>query len=61
MTWWLRFLEGDADVSKHVAVLTVYIILLMYICCAFVGLDNKQFKMNEMGKACSTHGQGRCI
>jgi len=39
----LRLPEDDADASKHVAVLTVYKILLMYMCCAFVGLYNKQF------------------
>jgi len=38
-------LEGDADTSKHVGVLMIYKILFIYIyiymCCAFVGLDNK--------------------
>jgi hypothetical protein len=27
---------------KHVAVLTVYKILFIYMCCAFVGLDNRR-------------------
>ena len=36
--------EDDADASKHVAALTVYKILLIYICWAFVGLDNKLYK-----------------
>jgi len=30
----------DADASKHVGVFTLYKIL--FICCAFVGLDSKQ-------------------
>jgi hypothetical protein len=33
--------EDDADESKHVGVLTIYKILLIYVCCAFVGLGNK--------------------
>jgi len=41
-------------VTKHVAVLTIYriLLLLLYIyicvcvCCAFVGLDNKLYKMH---------------
>jgi len=32
LTWCLRLSEGDADVSKHVAVLMTYIILFLYIC-----------------------------
>ena len=30
----------DADASKHVAVFTI-LKYFLYICCAFVGLDNK--------------------
>jgi hypothetical protein len=37
----LRLTEDDADASKHVAVFTIYKILLIHICCTFVGLDNK--------------------
>ena len=39
----LKTPEDDADASKRVEVLTIYKILLIYsyICCAFVGLDNK--------------------
>ena len=37
----LHHLQGP----KHVALLTIYKILLLYICCAFVGLDNKLYKM----------------
>jgi hypothetical protein len=33
--------EDDAYALKHLGVLTVYKILLINICCAFVGLDNK--------------------
>jgi hypothetical protein len=36
-----RLPEDDADASKLVVVPTIYKILLMYICCAFVALDNK--------------------
>jgi len=36
----------DADASKHVAVLTIYKILLIYICCAFVGLGDILYKMH---------------
>ena len=40
----IRVPEADADASKHVGVLTTYKILLyIYICCALVGLDNKQY------------------
>jgi len=39
--------EDDADVSKHVGVLVKYKILFMYIYCAFVGLDNKLYKMHS--------------
>ena len=42
--WWDDYIilpEDDAGESKHVAVLTVYKILLIYTCCAFVGLYNK--------------------
>ena len=36
--------------DENVVVLTIYKILLIYICCAFVGLDNKQkyFVHNQM-------------
>ena len=37
----LKTPEDDADASKRVGVLTTYKIFLIYICCAFVGLDNK--------------------
>jgi len=33
--------EDDAYALKHLGVLTIYKILLINICCAFVGLDNK--------------------
>jgi hypothetical protein len=36
--------EYDADTSKHVAVLVIYKILLIYIYCAFVGMDNKLYR-----------------
>jgi len=35
-------LKIDVDALKHVGALTLYKIYLTYICCAFVGLDNKQ-------------------
>ena len=38
--------EDDADVLKRVAVLTIYKILLINIRYAFVGLDNKLYKMH---------------
>jgi len=41
----LRLPDDDADALKHVGVLTIYEILLMYM-CAFVGLDNKLYKMH---------------
>jgi hypothetical protein len=39
----LRLPEDDADSLKYVGVLMIYKILhiYIYICCAFVGLDNK--------------------
>ena len=39
----IRLPEDDADASKHVGVLMIHKILLIhiYICCAFVGLDIK--------------------
>jgi hypothetical protein len=42
----LRFPEDNADALKHVGVLTIYRILLIYICIcsALVGRDNKQAK-----------------
>jgi hypothetical protein len=40
----IRFPEDDADASKHVGVLKIYKILLIYICCAFVGLNIKLIK-----------------
>jgi len=38
----------DADASKHVGVLTIHKVLLIYIYiyCAFVGLDKKMCKMH---------------
>ena len=36
-----RLPEGDAGALKHAGLLTIYKILLINICCAFVGLDNK--------------------
>ena len=39
--------EDDVGASKHVAVLSIYTILLMYVCCAFVGLDNKQLSVTD--------------
>jgi len=38
-------LEDDADTSKHVGVLMIYKMLLIYTYCAFVGLDNKLSSM----------------
>jgi hypothetical protein len=37
----LRLTAVDADTLKHVGVLTIYKILLINICCTFVGLDKK--------------------
>ena len=37
----LKIPEDDADASKCVGVLTIYKILLIYMYCAFVCLDNK--------------------
>jgi hypothetical protein len=42
----LRLPEDDAGALKHVRVLTIYKILLINICCAFVGLDNELYKMH---------------
>jgi ascorbate-specific PTS system EIIC-type component UlaA len=42
----LRFFY-DTDASKHVAVLSIYKILFIYIYCAFVGLDDKLDKMHS--------------
>jgi hypothetical protein len=36
--------EDDVDALKHEGVLTIYKLLLINI-CAFVGLDNKLYKM----------------
>jgi hypothetical protein len=36
-----RLLEDDAGALKHVGLLMIYKILLINICCEFVGLDNK--------------------
>jgi hypothetical protein len=33
--------EDDAYALKHLGVLTTYKILLINICCALIGLDNK--------------------
>jgi len=41
----LRLPEDDADALKHVAVLTMYKILLIYMLC-IIGLDNKLYKMH---------------
>jgi len=51
----LRLPEDDVDALKYVAVLKIYKILLIYICvcvcvfmcCAFVGLDNELYKMQR--------------
>jgi len=51
-----RFPENDTQGLKHVGVLTIYRILLIYIyiyiyiCCAFVGMDNKTKKHNATKK-----------
>jgi hypothetical protein len=37
----LKTPEDDADALKCVGVLTIPKILLIYLCCAFVYLDNK--------------------
>jgi hypothetical protein len=37
----LRISEDDADALKHLGVLICNILLYIYICCAFVGQDNK--------------------
>jgi len=44
----LRLLEDDRDSLKYVGVFTIYKILLIYIniCCVFVDLDNKLYKMH---------------
>jgi hypothetical protein len=36
----LYILEDNADALKHVGILTIHTILLISICCAFVGLDD---------------------
>ena len=43
--------EVYVDVLKHVAVLTLYKILLIYIyiCCACVGLDNTRYIHQNIG------------
>jgi len=41
----IRLLEDDADALQHVGVLMLHKVLLIYICCSFVGLDNKLYKM----------------
>ena len=43
----MRLLEDDADTLKHVVVLTVYKISLIYVSCVFLGLDNKLHKMHS--------------
>ena len=40
----VRLPADDADASKHVGLLTIYKILLIYMLC--VGLDNKLYKMH---------------
>ena len=43
----IKLPEDAALASKHVAVLTIYkISFIYYICCAFIGLDNKLYKMH---------------
>jgi len=37
----LRLPENDPDALKHVGVLMIYKTVVIYICCTFVGLDNK--------------------
>jgi hypothetical protein len=39
--------EDDVGASKHVGVLPVYKIMLIYICCAVVDLDNKLYKIHS--------------
>ena len=39
----LRLPEDDADASKHVGVLMIHKILLIYVYFAYVGVDNKQY------------------
>ena len=47
---WTELTEDDAAALQHVALLTIYKILIIYIhtyihtCCAFIGLDNKLIK-----------------
>ena len=41
----LRLSEDEADASIYVGILRTYKIFLQYMCCAFVGLDNKLDKM----------------
>ena len=43
----LRLPEDNADASQHVGVLMIHKILLIYICCAFVGLGNKLYTMHS--------------
>jgi len=47
--WFFLYLciTRDAGASKHVGVLTIHKIffIYIYICCAFVGLDNELYKM----------------
>jgi hypothetical protein len=40
-----RLPEDVADELKRVRVLTLHEILLIYVCCTFVGLDNKLHNM----------------
>jgi len=42
----IRLPEDDTDALKHVRVLTIYktLYIHIYICCAFVVLDNKLYK-----------------
>ena len=35
------------EALKHVGVFKIYKILLINICCAFVDLDNKEYKMHS--------------
>jgi len=55
----MRLPEDDTIASKHVAVFTEYEILLKYVCCAFVVLDNKLCKIR--GTCIKVLVEHRCI
>jgi hypothetical protein len=42
----LRLPEDEADALKHVEIFFIYRLLITYMCCAFVGSDNKLYKMH---------------